>query len=854
MITMTEGIDTHSGDPFANYAASASRFDEMLDENGRIRDHWKSFLERFRSFSPEEQARRSEKLRRLVRENGIAHDLFSEAHSTDEPWQIDLIPLIISPKEWQFLEQAVNQRARLSAAILEDLYGSQTILQNGHIPPQLILDDATFLRPMSGSEPGRGRLAFYAADFVRDACGNWRIIDTHTETIAGIGFALANRLVQSRVSGDLFLDTNTLRLAHYFNAMNGELLIRAGRDDAPMALLTPGAHHEDYFSHAFLARYLNLLLVEGADLRVVGNRLFMKTLEGLRPIDLILRCVASEQSDPLQLDPGGFMGPAGLVQAVRANPDLLINGLGTAILENRGLGPHLPSLCQVLLGETLSIEDQPRHWLGTELARQHLFDNLDQFAIRPVQEGTGRPGRLQNIVFPSQLSEKERDEFLQSLTLKGFRYVAEAPSTFATAPSWTPDGITQQSCAMRLFAALVDGEYRVMPGGIALPLDTSAGFGLYASAGHSRDIWVSSDADATSYPSRLRTSLEAPKISRGGSGLRSRIADNLFWLGRYAERADWIMRLLRGALNRLDPDVAAFQNRETIIQALDILLAKDEQLVAIQQKEAAIEQRARALMSGRGRNYGLVQTLGNFYRVAGLIRDRLSVELWHTLQIFQTSPIWTGDAEPQSLTEALDYLDDGISTLAAFNGMVAENMTRNYGWTFLEIGRRSERALNLSELMAILFGKRQDEATEAASLTFAIEVADSILTYRSRYLFAPVLPLVLDLLLVDETNPRSIGFQLGAISDHLDDLPKSPQELPKSEERKLILNMQTRVRLSDVYDLSKADHNGQRQEFNALFSQLVTELPELSEAITRRYFSLTEDEVTRIHPSFGTRP
>jgi uncharacterized circularly permuted ATP-grasp superfamily protein/uncharacterized alpha-E superfamily protein len=854
MMTMTEGIGTHSGDPFANYAVNGSRFDEMLDENGRIRDHWTSFIERFRSFSPEEQASRSDKLRRLARETGIAHDLFSEAHSADEPWRIDLIPLMISPQEWQFLEGAINQRARLSAAILEDLYGGQKILQNGHVPPQLILDDPSFLRPMNGAAPGRGRLAFYAADLVRDAQGNWRIIDTHTETIAGIGFALANRLVQARVSGDLFLDTKALRLAHYFSAMNGELHARAGRDDAPIALLTPGAHHEDYFGHAFLARYLSLLLVEGGDLRVVGNRLYMKTLEGLRPINLILRCVASELSDPLQLDPGGYLGPAGLVQAVRANPDMVVNGLGTAILENRGLGPYLPGLCHVLLGESLAIEDQPRLWLGAEAAKQALFDPANQLAIRPAQEGTGRPGRPQSIIFPSALSQKEHDELLQRVRLTGFRYVAEKPSTFATGPSWTPDGIVPESCAVRLFATIVDGEYRAMPGGIALPLDTSSDFGLYAAEGRSRDIWVTSDVVATSYPHRLRTSLEAPKISRGGTGLRSRIADNLFWLGRYAERADWIMRLLRGALNRLDPDATVFQNRETIVNALDILLAKDDELVALQQKEAAIEQRARALMSGRGRNYGLVQTLGNLYRVAGLIRDRLSVELWHTLQVFQASPIWTGDLEPQSLTEALDHLDEGIATLAAFNGMAAENMTRNYGWTFLEIGRRSERASNLAELLANLFGERQDEATESASLTFALEVADSILTYRSRYLFAPVLPLVLDLLVGDETNPRSVGFQLSAISDHLDDLPKGPQQLPQSEERKIILDMQTQVRLADVYDLSKADQDGRRPAFNTLFKQLVAELPQLSEAITRRYFSLTEDEMTRINPSFGTRP
>jgi uncharacterized alpha-E superfamily protein len=223
------------------------------------------------------------------------------------------------------------------------------------------------------------------------------------------------------------------------------------------------------------------------------------------------------------------------------------------------------------------------------------------------------------------------------------------------------------------------------------------------------------------------------------------------------------------------------------------------------------------------------------------------------LQVFQTSPVWSGESEPQSLAEALDILDQGIATFAAFGGMAAENMTRNYGWNFLEIGRRIERASNLSELLATLFSKRQDEAIEAASLTFALEVADSILTYRSRYLFAPVMPLVLDLLAADENNPRSLVFQLAAISEHLGALPQSSPTAPQSEERKLILDLLTRVRLADAHALSEAGSNGRRAEFSKLFTLLVSELPHLSEAITRRYFSLTEDEMTRIHPRFGSR-
>lgn len=855
MMTMIEGIGTQDTDPFGQYSAGGDGFDELIGEDGKPREHWKPFIERFGAFSAEKQFKRAEWLRRVVRETGIAQDVFAEAHTSSEPWKIDLIPFVVSSSEWPFLEGAILQRARLFSAILDDLYGEQSLLRAGHIPPQLVLGDTSFLRPLCGIESAHGKLAHFAVDFTRDAAGKWHVLDTHTETVAGLGFALANRIVHSRVFNDLIMESKALRLSAFFSDLHGELLKRAGREDASIALLTPGAHHEDYFGQAYLARYLSLMLVQGGDLRVLSNRLYMKTLEGLRPIDLLLRCVASEQADPLQLDPGGFLGPAGLVQAIRTSPDLSSNALGTAVLENRGLGPYLSGVCNALLGEDLKVWNYPRWWLGEPSARETVLAQLDNMAIRKGQEGTGRPGWPQSAIIPSQLDPDAKAALESDLAINGHQYVAEEPNRFATMPSWTPDGVQRSNYALRLFATLVDGEYQVMPGGIVLKLDTGTGFPLFSDGGYTRDVWVCSTEETHHHSTaRLQRTLVEPKISRGGLGLRSRVADNLFWLGRYVERADWTMRLVRGALSRLDPDNAFLQHRETLVQALDLLLSKDDDLVALRQEDAAIEQRARALISGRGRTFGLIETINNIHQVSYLIRDRLSGELWRTLQVFQGSPLWTGDAEPQSLSEALDHLDQGITAIASFNGMAAENMTRGFGWTFLDLGRRIERAHNLAELLGVFFAKRHDEAAEAAALTFALEAADSLLTYRSRYLFAPMLPLVLDLLLADETNPRSIAYPLAKISHHLEQLPKSPDEAPQTEERKLILDLLTRVRIADMYELGKTDENGEREALKALLNQLVAELPELSEAITRRYFNLTEDVVTRLPARVGPLP
>lgn len=855
-MTKTEGVEAASGDPSAGYRPIAGDYDEMLDAKSGIRPHWQTFTEDFSRFDSDERHARAQKLRRLVRENGIAQDLFSPTAALDEPWKIDLVPLIFSPEEWRMLEAALIQRSRLFNALLDDIYGPQTLLREGKIPPTLLLGDRAFIRPLVGTDPGRGRLTFYAADLARDEHGRWRIIDSHAETVAGAGFALANRVVHSHVMGDVFAHCNARRLAPFFDMMQGELAARAGRDGASIALLTPGPRHADYFGHAYLARYLSMQLVEGGDLRVVGNTLYIKALEGLKPLDLILRCVEGRRSDPLELDPGSSFGPPGFMQALRRHPNLSANAVGAAIIENRGLGPYLPALSKALLGEDLTLADPPRWWLGDPRAREHVFANLNAMRIRRAQEGTGRPGSAERGIDLDALSPADLDALAQEIRLHGADYVAEEEVSFSATPSWTPEGFRAKPFAVRLYTARIDGEYHVMPGGIALEVGPMRGVALHAPSGYSRDVWVLSDKKLPVHASRLRGHLDMPAVTRSGGGLRSRVADNLFWLGRYAERADWTMRLMRAALARLEADSMAPQQREAAMKALTVLLSKDSGVVAIPRDESsakALEDMVRGL-AGRGRSYGLAHTLDRMHQVAGLIRDRLSVELWRTLQNFQAIPLWLGQNLPPSPSELSDCLDEGIATLAAFNGMAAENMTRTYAWTFMEIGRRLERAYNLSEMLLALFETEAEDAAQSGALILALEVGDSILTYRSRYLFAPLPPLVLDLLLVDETNPRSVGFQLSSIAAHLDALPKGAQASLQLEERRIVLDLRTRVQLSDVHAIAASEGNGTRPALKELLTQLTTELPKLSEAITRRYFSLTEDQVKRVNLLLGSRP
>ena len=844
MLGISQAQTTDGNDLLKGYAASVDGYDELMAE-GIVRAQWLPFLEHCAGLDGTARRARMERLNIRIRETGIAYDLFADPSSTAQPWRIDYAPLIISASEWRFLEHALLQRANLFEKILADLYGPQALLADGDVPHELVFSDPSYLRPCHGLKPAHGFIQFFATDLARSPDGQWRVIDTHVETPAGIGYALANRMVHTNVAGDVFSACKATRLAPFFQQLQAALAHRADRVDPVIALLTPGPHHNDFFSHAYLSRYLGLMLVEGDDLRVAGNRVSVKTLDGLLPVDLVVRCIGGAGSDPLELDPSSFAGPIGLLQAVRAKPDLVTNALGSALAENRGLSAYLPDLARKLLGEDLRIADGRRWWLGDARARARVLANLDSMVIRPAHENTARPGRAIPGTDPMRLSEVDRNKLLDQIELDGARFVAEEKIGFGTTPSMTPDGLRPKPYAVRLFVAATANGFTVMPGGFAMTVDPAATVSLSAADAETRDVWVVSDAQVSKpYASLWRPTIEAAgRVHHGAQDLPSRAADNLFWLGRYTERADWTMRVLRTVLTRLQEDAGPRQELRGSRTALEMLLVKDEGSIPGDWETtdvALIEQLSRNLMTSNRWYYGLPRTLDSIHRIASLTRDRLSLEAWRTLNDFFAGRRWQADAQPTAMGEKLLLLEDGLRVLAAFHGLTHENMTRNFGWSFLDMGRRLERANNVAELLGGIFGKVADQEDETGSMLFMLDVADSFITYRSRYRLAPIMPLVLDLLLVDESNPRSVAFQLAALNREVSALPQSVEGRGRIAEQRLALTLITDLQVADVTALAAPGPDGRRTALLTLLEKDDRGLPELSDAIGRRYFNLVE--------------
>ena len=829
-------------------------YDELMDAAGEVRPHWHKFLSALSELSFEEQSHRAERLNRRVREMGIAHDIFADPTHPGKRWDVDLVPLIFSSVQWRTLEEALIQRARLLNAIVADTYGEQRLMREGLVPPALIFSDPAYLSACQNIQPSAGHVQFYAVDLAREANGDWRVIDNHTETPAGVGYALANRVVHTHFAGDLFQKCNAIRLAPFFQRAQASLTQLSGRRDPRIALLTPGPHHEDYFSHAYLARYLGYLLVEAGDLRTAGDRVYLKTLEGLKRIDLIVRCVDGQECDPLELDADTYHGPSGLVHACRKAPDLVRNAIGAAVAQNRGLGGYLPAISEHLLGEKLLVSDAPRLWLGEPANRRHVLQNLERMVVRPAQEGTGRPGGAQYGQVGASLSDAERQALADEIELHGNSLVAEERIGFGTTPTFTAQGLQPQPFAVRLFVAAADDGFTVMPGGLAMAVAPDLAVALSAPEAQTRDVWVISDGEVPPHRSLWQPTIDSARVQRSQRVIQSRVADDLFWLGRYGERTDWIMRVLRSALQRLQEDNAPSDGQGAARTCLKALLLRDEAqniTASGESNRAAIERMVRLLIASKHGRRTLDGTLDKLYRVASLTRDRLSLEGWRVLSHFRPGEDWRKAIVSGTPEEVLDLIEDGLGWLAGFNGLMHENMTRNYGWSFLDMGRRIERAFNLSEAILSLFGEPLEREEESGRLLVLLELADSFITYRSRYRLDPMLALVLDLLLLDETNPRSLAYQLVGISNHLASLPQSRQGAGLTEERRLILSLLTSVRLADV---ERFAGDATRSDLQSALRDQLRLLPQLTTAIERRYFSLTEEQPHRVHTRLDPKP
>ncbi len=819
---------------YGGYAPAPGLYDEMMDPFGAVRPHWQMFLSLLDDLGPEKLHHRWETARQLIHDNGVTYNVYGDPAGMDRPWHLDSLPVLFSASEWANLEAGVHQRARLLEAILDDLYGPQRLLAEKLIPPELVFGHGLFLRPLHGvTVPSGRRLHTYAADVGRGPDGRFVVLMDRTQAPSGTGYALENRMVISRALPDVFRDCRVRRLATFFRSFRQTLKSLSNRENPRIVLLTPGPYNETYFEHAYLARYLGYTLVEGADLIVRDNHVYLKMLGGLQRVDVILRRQDDDFCDPLELRADSALGIPGLVQAVYAGNVVVANALGSGLAEMPALMMFLPAICRRLLNEDMILPSVDSFWCGDAGARQYVLDNLPRMVIKPAFiSGREKP------IFGRNLSQDELELLRTRINASPSHYVGEHYVDLATAPVLTANNVQPRHLVLRLHLTGVEGGYSVMPGGLAR--FAGAADSMIVSmqrGGGSKDVWVLSDGPVDSF-SFLQPPGQPVIISRAGGDLPSRVADNLFWLGRYEERAQANARLARGIVIRLmDQNFDSTAELPTLFSAL----SKQTMYAQPPNQNLTPEGKLVEILLRNGHANGFPSTLKSIYRIAALVRDRMSIDTWRIINRLDEDFPRAGKADP-ALLDLLPALDRLMITFAAFDGLAMESMTRGFAWRFLDIGRRIERAIGTLTLLSETLVPVVDR--EGPLLESLLEIADSIITYRRRYTTNLQVPPVLDMLLADESNPRSAAFQLVRLQEHLASLVAEDSRTRLSAPERIVLRLLTDIRLADVNTLGHTDDayaTHRREHLYNLLHIWIDELRMLSDLISRAYLVHTSE-------------
>jgi uncharacterized circularly permuted ATP-grasp superfamily protein/uncharacterized alpha-E superfamily protein len=816
-------------------AKRAGSFDELRDVTGEIRPHQRPLTSFLESKDPRELEELSRVVRQRMTQQEVTFNILGVPEGTNRPWQLDAVPLVLERAEWQTLSVGLRQRARLLDAVLRDCYGPQQLLKDGLLPAELVVGHPEFLRACHGWQPLGGQwLHLYAADVGRDPTGRFRVFSDRTQAPTGAGYALENRLVLGRTLPELFREYKVERVAGFFAKVRRavESLAPAGTRGQPrVVLLSAGARDESSFEHAYLARYLGYELVEGRDLSVRGGFVYLKTLSGLRKVDVVLRRIGDAWSDPLELREDSLGGVAGLTSAARAGNVGLANPLGAVIGETPAWKAYLPLLCRHLLGEDLLLESVSTLWCGDPQSLQEVLARPDDFVIKPAfGDRRGEP------FFPAQLGSDARRELFDRLRLHSGDFVAERWPELSGLPVLDRGSLSTGTVAFRSFLVRDGADYDVMPGGLARINEAPDGLFLaIKSNAYSKDVWIPA-APGSAEPALPAMPDQRVELQRGGLDLPSRLLDDIFWLGRYVERVDSTARLARAGFERIGSE--AGPDAPLILSAIIDTLGRigvvprtataSSPAAAAAAEPPSTEALLYGLVGSRVAQEGLPSMLGRIHGLTLSVRSRLSRDAWHVLRRLTRTLAGVDAASLTSPVVAIEAIDQLIFGLAAVSGTTLDNMVRGHAWTFLDLGRRVERGAYMLQLLQAFLAPGATRLHMEALL----EVADSLLTYRARYLSSLQAAPVVDLLLTDTTNPRSVAFQVELAKDHLRRLPGQQGVVRGRAERRMIA-LESILLTADIEQACAGDGAGLRQ----LLEDALNLFWQLSDDISATWFS-----------------
>ncbi len=797
-------------------------YNEAYLPSGAPREHWRQLLESFERKGAEALTRNHQRVINMRHEDGATINPFDDPTHRSTCWDLDPVPLLVDSTEWSVIETGIIQRVQLLERVLRDVYGPQQLLRNGQLPTELVFANPNFLYSCHNVRPPGDRfLPFYAADVYRGTDGRFRVLRDFGANPAGLGYALENRIVMSRIFSDLYHGSRAFRLAPFFKSFHQALTHWAslGQDNPGIVLLSPGPDSHVYFEHALLSRYLGYPLVETQDLTVRNGKVFLKKLAGLEEVGAIFRHVSDFELDPFVLRKSATSGVAGLIQVCRENNVEMVNPIGSGFINTPALAPFLSGICSSILGSDLILENHPVWWCGSAEGRQHVANSVDQLQL--------------GHAFDSSRRWNAPEMSMEQIKASPVNVLASAPVSSAVAPGWSRLGSTESHVLLRVYVCAVENGFTVMPGGLAIAAtDPETLLGGDSQMQQSKDVWVLSDNPVE--PISLMQNFQTVQEFKRSGDLPSRVADHLLWLGRYLERTEGLVRLLRLFFHRISgedrpKDIPEIHFLLTLLRTKNIIPPVDKGEFEIPLIQELNDHLHNALWRREGTG-SVVSLLGYVQRAARKVRDRLSIDSIRIINHLEDLTAGSGSTDP------LEFLDEILLTLSGFSGFAMESMTRSFGWRFMDMGRRIERALHQTALISSALPQVPGEPRNV--LETLLEISDSTMTYRARYRSAFQLAPVLDLLLVDESNPKSLAFQLSRIVGHLEHLPRQQEKRFSYQEERIALKMLTGVRLLELYNIQYGgEQNGSQEDLSHFLTTMLTDLKDLSQHITGHYLT-----------------
>ena len=823
----------------STYQPSAAGFDEAVDSEGHLREHWAALLGDLDALGRTGLHDRHIKLQRILRDDGATYKTYS---NQQQSWDLDPVPLVLTNESWQAVEQGLVQRAEVFNRLFKDIYGQQDLIRQGVIPPEAIFAHPGFLRPCYGLGIADDHaLLLHGVDMIRTKDRSICVVGDRTQSPSGAGYALENRTVMTRVFPNLFRDNQVHRLAMFFQTLRHKLNELSPNSDLPnIVVLTPGSISESYFEHAYLANYLGYTLVQGRDLVVRNGFVWTKSLNGLSRVDVILRRVDDYFCDPAELKSDSYFGVPGLLEVIRAGKVAVANPLGSGILESPIFLKYLNDISHALGVGDLDLPSAETWWAFDAQDRECIFDNFDDLIIKPISRNF-----QQHSVLVSQLNEKEKTLLREQINERPLRYAAQRYIPLSCAPAWQSRQFVPRPTILRSFVVAGHQQYRAMPGGLTRQGATEKDIMLTSQLSHwSKDTWVLANEPE---PQVNQWSSSAGHIAYNGEqaqDLPSRVIENMFWLGRYAVRAEYALRLLRSVFVQLNDThqlskdsyrvvlKAVTQTTETYpgFTAKDSLLFENPEAELISVTINA--DRAGSVISSLYEMLHCAEEVkvllsADTQRVINDIRDNVSVLEKSIHRDFTSAP-----------EEALDPL---VTSLLALSGLIRESMIRGYGWRFIEIGRNLERAYQTMSLIEALMIPVLNEHDENSVLETLLLTLETLITYRRRYRARTDVINGLELTVLDDTNPRSLNFILQELHQHIEALPKAGGNRFLSKESRVPLTLLRNIQLIDPIALCEVEQGDtERKSLAGLLGDSKKLVNELAIILSDKFFDHIE--------------